>query len=68
MRCPRCQGDSRVYDTQEAGPLRLRRRVCERCGHRFLTSEEYLRDVAARKKPTLPARGVQTDLFGLPEG
>lgn len=65
MRCPRCKGESRVYDTREAGPIRIRRRACESCGHRFSTAEEYLRDVAARK-PKKPARGAasQDDWIG----
>ena len=40
MNCPHCHHpDSRVvYTRADAGHIR-RRRVCERCGHRFTTRE-----------------------------
>lgn len=59
MRCPRCNGESRVYDSEEAGPLRLRRRACQDCGHRFSTSEEYLREVRPRRKTLARLSGAQ---------
>jgi len=60
MRCPRCGGESRVYETREAGALRFRLRACQGCGYRFRTCEEYLRPVTARPRR---AHRTQTELF-----
>jgi transcriptional regulator NrdR family protein len=57
MHCPRCGGESRVYETREAGALRFRLRACQKCGHRFRTCEEYLRPVTPRKPKREPEQG-----------
>jgi transcriptional repressor NrdR len=53
MNCPRCkERDSRVVDSRIAkdGLSIRRRRECQKCGHRFTTVEEILReDMQVRK-------------------
>lgn len=47
MRCPSCgEDDDKVLESRAArgGAAIRRRRVCSRCGHRFTTYEEVLRD------------------------
>lgn len=64
MNCPRCNHpDSRVVDTRgDAGHIR-RRRVCERCGHRFTTREftdSQLAEYTTRKRGDL-LKSAQVD-------
>ena len=47
MRCPSCsEDDDKVLESRavRGGAAIRRRRVCNRCGHRFTTYEEVLRD------------------------
>ncbi len=54
MNCPRCrEKDSRVIDSRIArdGLSIRRRRECQKCGHRFTTVEEIVReDLSVRKR------------------
>ena len=64
MNCPHCQhAHTSVVDTRpDAGHIR-RRRVCERCGHRFTTREftdSQLTEYVTRKRGDL-LKSVQTD-------
>ena len=46
MRCPKCgHQEDKVLDSRSArnGDVIRRRRVCQRCGHRFTTYEEVLK-------------------------
>jgi len=47
MQCPKCShNDTRVIDsrTSKSGLAIRRRRVCQKCEHRFTTSEELVRE------------------------
>ena len=64
MNCPHCQHpDSLVVDTRpDAGHIR-RRRVCERCGHRFTTrgfTDGQLTEYVTRKRGDL-LKSAQVD-------
>ena len=54
MNCPKCKaGDSRVVDSRIAkdGLSIRRRRECQKCGYRFTTVEEVLREgISVRKR------------------
>ena len=40
MRCPVCEGGTKVLDSRDGrGEAIRRRRVCNECGHRFTTRE-----------------------------
>lgn len=39
INCPRCNSDSAVKDSRTRAEYRIRRRECERCGHRYTTYE-----------------------------
>lgn len=42
MKCPRCNGPTRVYDTEQRAEGTARRRQCtsSKCGHKFVTLEK----------------------------
>ena len=40
MKCV-CGGLSRVRDSRDRGAVRMRRRLCVRCGRRFVTFESW---------------------------
>lgn len=39
MTCPKCGGDSRVYQTHTDGPIVFRYRKCKECGWSFKSAE-----------------------------
>ncbi len=39
MKCPLCQGKTRVLETRKADNFIKRRRECKECGYRFRTIE-----------------------------
>lgn len=51
MKCPKCRGETRVYDKRWFPILKtkcgydMRRRECKKCGYRFITEENYIREV-----------------------
>ena len=53
MRCPSYLGNTHVLDSRPAGDTVIRRRECERCGHRFTTHERK-----AIEQLPLPPRAV----------
>ena len=40
MKCPACEGDTRVLDSREHGPLVDRWRICRKCALEFPTEEK----------------------------
>lgn len=55
MKCPVCNGPTRVYDTKLRNGTVRRRRMCRspRCGYKFLTRERLLPG-AGHYTPTTP--------------
>lgn len=39
MKCPKCSGKLRVYDSSDIGDEVYRQRECPVCGHRLYTAE-----------------------------
>lgn len=56
MKCPKCRGETRVYDKRWFPIMNtkcgydMRRRECKRCGYRFLTEETFLRKIERVKE------------------
>ena len=50
IRCPKCQGKSRVRNSvsKPAKSIQGRYRECDNCHHRFYTEEKFIRNVAQR--------------------
>lgn len=40
MKCLKCGGDTRVDESRSNGYIRIRARICKRCGYAFTTKEE----------------------------
>lgn len=61
MKCPVCNGETRVYSTKTQGLTVLRYRVCVDCHRAFRSWEDYEeeKERCSRRKlnPQLPQRG-----------
>lgn len=53
MRCPTCNGRTRVIRTENSDAETIRRRECEICGDRFTTAERTLN----QRQPSAISRG-----------
>ena len=40
MKCLKCGGNTKVFNSQSNGYIRLRERQCERCGYTYTTEEK----------------------------
>ena len=65
MKCPKCRGETRVYDKRwfpimnTKSGYDMRRRECKRCGYRFLTEFGSIGD---KKKAQEVCRLMNRDL------
>lgn len=42
IRCPKCNGETTVFNSRGNGYIRMRDRQCKACGFTFMTKEEII--------------------------
>lgn len=50
VQCPRCNGESRVFNSRDVNGARWRRRRCVQCGHRYSTYEIHAKEYERLKR------------------
>lgn len=61
MKCPECEGKTKVVDSGEYIGLRIRRRNCLICKHSFYTVEEETDDVETIRSWMAHKKAIQRE-------